>query len=73
VTGRVVLVTDDAGNQPAIGPVYTEQPLDRLCREVDEYGWTVAGTCPHYSRADFTCARGRGEGLIREAGNEQPG
>ena len=72
MTGRVLLVTDDAGNQLAIGPVYTEQSLDRLCREVDEHGWTVAGTCPHYSRADFTCARGRGEGLIREAVNEQP-
>ncbi len=68
MTGCVVLVTDDAGKQLAIGPVYTEASLERLRREVDEYGWTVTGTCPHYSRADFTCARGRGEGLVREAG-----
>ncbi len=68
MNGRVVLVTDDAGNQLAIGPVYTEASLERLRQEVGDYGWTVAATVPHYSRADFTCARGRGEGLIREAG-----
>jgi hypothetical protein len=68
VTGRVVLVADDAGRQLAIGPVYTEASLERLRREVNEYGWTVTATVPHYSRADFTCARGRGEGLVREAG-----
>jgi hypothetical protein len=68
VTGRVVLVADDAGNQLAIGPVYTEASLERLRQEVDEYGWTVVATVPHYSRADFTSARGRGDGLVREAG-----
>ena len=30
MTGRVVLAADDAGNQLAIGPVYTEVSLDRL-------------------------------------------
>ena len=68
MTGRVVLVTDDAGNQLAIGPVYTEASLERLRQEVSDYGWTAGPTVPHYSRADFTCARGRGEGLVREAG-----
>jgi hypothetical protein len=68
VTGRVVLVTDDAGNQLAIGPVYTEASLERLRQEVSDYGWTARPTVLHYSRADFTCARGRGEGLVEEAG-----
>lgn len=68
MTGRVVLAADDAGRQLAVGPVYTEASLERLRQEVDEYGWTVVATVPHYSRADFTCARGRGEGLIRETG-----
>jgi hypothetical protein len=36
VTGLVVLVTDDAGNQLAIGPVYTKASLERLCREAEE-------------------------------------
>lgn len=67
MTGRLVLVADDAGNQLAIGPVYTEASLERLRQEVGDYGWTVTATVPHYSRADFTSARGRGEGLIREA------
>jgi len=67
VTGRLVLVADDAGNQLAIGPVYTEASLERLRQEVGDHGWTVTATVPHYSRADFTSARGRGEGLIREA------
>jgi hypothetical protein len=68
VTGRLVLVADDAGNQLAIGPVCTQPSLERLRQEVNDYGWTVTATVPHYSRADFTCARGRGEGLVKEAG-----
>jgi len=68
VTGRVVLAEDDQGNQLAIGPVYTDRSLDELRREIDGYGWTVTGTCPHYSRADFTHARGRGEGLVKGSG-----
>jgi hypothetical protein len=68
VTGRVVLAEDDAGNQLAIGPVYTEASLERLRREVDDYGWTVVATVPHYSRADFTSARGGGEGLVKGGG-----
>ena len=68
MTGRVLLVEDDAGNQLAIGPVYTERSLGELRREIEAYGWTVSGICPHYSRADFTCARGRGEGLVKGAG-----
>ena len=67
VTGRVVLAADDAGHQRAIGPVYTEASLERLRQEVDDYGWTVTATVPHYSRADFTSARA--ERLIREAGS----
>ncbi len=66
MTGRVVLVTDDAGNQLAIGPVYTEASLERLRQEVSDYGWTAEATVPHSSRADFTSARGRGEGLVRD-------
>jgi hypothetical protein len=38
--------------------------LERLRREVDEYGWTVAATVPHYPRAYFTCARGLGRFLL---------
>jgi hypothetical protein len=68
VTGRVVLAQDDAGGQLAIGPACAEASLERLRHEVSDYGWTVAATVPHYSRADFTCARGRGEGLVKEAG-----
>ena len=68
MTGRMVLVTDDAGNQLAIGPVYPEATLGRLRQEADDYGRTVTAAVPHYSRADFTCARGRGEGLVKEAG-----
>jgi hypothetical protein len=68
VTGRVVLVLDDAGSQLAVGPVYTDRSLGELRREVEAYGWTVTGTCQAYSRADFTCARGRGEGLVRGVG-----
>lgn len=67
MTGRIVLVSDDAGCQLAIGPVYTRESEERLRREVADYGWTVLGVCPHYSRADFTSARGRGEGLVRGA------
>jgi hypothetical protein len=73
VTGRVVLVTDDAGSHLAIGPVCTKASLERLRQEVSHYGWTAEPTVPHYSRADFTCARGRGEGLIREAWRSPPG
>lgn len=68
MTGRVVLAQDGAGGQLATGPVYTEASLERLRQEVSDYGWTVAATVPHCSRADFTCARGRGEGLVKEAG-----
>ena len=64
----MVLVQDDEGSQLTIGPVYTEASLERLRSEVSDYGWTVAATVPHCSRADFTCARGRGEGLVKEAG-----
>jgi hypothetical protein len=64
VTGRVVLAVDDAGNQLAIGPDYTQASLERLRREVGEYGWTVAATVPHCSWADFTSARGRGQWLV---------
>ena len=56
------------GSQLAIRPFYTEASLERLRHEVSDYGWTVAATVPHSSRADFTCARGRGEGLVKEAG-----
>lgn len=65
MTGRVVLAEDDSGAQLAIGPVYTDRSLDQLRREIAGHGWTVTGTCPHYSRADLTSARGRGEGLVR--------
>jgi hypothetical protein len=68
VTGRVVLARDDAGNVLAIGPVYTERSLVELRREISEHGWTVDGICLHYSRADFTHARGRGEGLVKGSG-----
>jgi hypothetical protein len=64
MTGHVILAEDDQGNGLSIGPVYTERSLEQLRREITEYGWTVTGTCLHYSRADFTCARGRGEGLV---------
>jgi hypothetical protein len=67
VTGRVVLAADDAGKQLAIGPVYTEVSLDCLRQEAGEYGWKVTATVRHCPRAGFICARGRGEGLIREA------
>jgi hypothetical protein len=65
VTGRMILAEGDAGNQLAIGPIYTQASRKQLRREVDEYGWTVVATVPHFSRADFTCARGRGEGLVK--------
>ena len=67
MTGHVVLAEDDQGNQLSIGPVYTGRSLEQLRGEITGYGWTVTGTCPHYSRADFTCARGRGEGLVKGA------
>lgn len=68
MTGRVVLVSDDAGCQFVIGPVYTRESEERLQREVADYGWTVLGVCPHYLRADFTSARGHGDGFVRGAG-----
>ena len=67
MTGRLVLVADDAGNQLATGPAYTQAPLERLRHEIDDCGWTATATVPHYSRGDFTCARGCGGGLIKEA------
>ena len=68
MTGRVALAEDDQGNRLSIGPVYTERSLEQLRDEITGYGWTVTGTCPHYSRADFTGARGRGEGLVKGMG-----
>ncbi len=67
MTGRVLLVAADDGSQLAIGPVYTTRSLEELRREVTGHGWTVTGTIACYSRADFTCARGCGEGLARRA------
>jgi hypothetical protein len=61
MTGRVILAQDDGGSQLAIGPVYTEASLERLRQEVSDYGWMVAAAVPHY-------VRGRGEGLVKEAG-----
>jgi hypothetical protein len=69
VTGRMILAEGDAGNQLAIGPIYTQTSRKQLRREADEYGWTVVATVPHFSRADFTCAprpwRGPGEDIGR--------
>jgi hypothetical protein len=62
VTGRVLLVQDDQGNQLAIGPVRTDRSLDQLRREVTSLGWAVLAAVPHYSRADFTGTNGRGIG-----------
>ena len=46
LTRRVVLAQDDAGGQLTI--VYTKASLERLRREVSDYGWTTAPTVPHY-------------------------
>jgi hypothetical protein len=43
----------------------TDATEERIRREVDEYGWTVIGTVPNFSLAEFTHARARGEGLVR--------
>ncbi len=67
MTGRLVLIADDAGNQLATGPACTQASLERLRHEIDDYGWTATATVPHYTRADDTCAGGRGGGLIKEA------
>ncbi len=67
MTGHLVLVAGDGGNQMAIGPVCTTRSLEELRREITGHGWTVSGTIACYSRADFTCTRGRGEGLVRRA------
>lgn len=62
--GRSLLCADDVGHQFTIGPMFTDATEERTRREVDEYGWTVIATLPNYSMADFTHARGRGEGLV---------
>ncbi len=66
MTGRgfVILAEDDAGTRLVIGPVYTGQSVDRLRREVDDYGWTVVATLPYCTRADFIWLRSRGEGIV---------
>lgn len=48
-----------------IGPMFTDATEEQTRRQVDEYGWTVIATVPNYSMADFTCARGRGDGLVK--------
>jgi hypothetical protein len=65
---RVLLIRDDGGSQMTIGPVCTDQPVDQLRCEITGHGWTVSGTCPHYSRADFTGASGRGMGPVKGDG-----
>jgi hypothetical protein len=70
VKRRVLLVRDGDGNQMTIGPVGTDQSVDQLRREITGRGWTVLAVVPHYSRADFTGANGRGmEPERRNRGN----
>jgi hypothetical protein len=64
MTGRSLVCADDGGRRFTIGPMFTDTSEERTRRQVDEYGWTVIETVPNYSMADFTCARGRGEGMV---------
>ena len=59
---RVVLATDDQGTSMTIGPVFTDQSLDKLRVKIDDYGWSVQGTARLISVARFAELRRRGDG-----------
>lgn len=50
---RMVLATNLEGSPCAVGPVYTDESLDRLVGEVEDAGWTFCGTAVCTSVRDF--------------------
>jgi hypothetical protein len=61
---RDVIATDDQGSTVVVGPVHTDQSLDKLRLEIDGYGWEVQGTARHLSAASFADLRKRGDGEV---------
>ena len=53
MTARLVLAETSDGETVAIGPVYKDESVEALQNLAEEAGWTLRGTIPHLTRADF--------------------
>ena len=50
---RMVLASDDQSAPRAIGPVYTDESIDKIRDEIEEAGWTCLGEAVFSSVAAF--------------------
>jgi hypothetical protein len=55
---RVVLAQDEQDAPVVVGPVFTDESVDRLREEIEERGWTNLGTAVIYSAAQFRALAG---------------
>ena len=55
---RVVVALDEKFAAHAIGPVYTDEAVEKLRTQVAERGWRVGDVITLQSAAEFRAARG---------------
>ncbi|HYK67836.1 MAG TPA: hypothetical protein VEV45_07815 [Streptosporangiaceae bacterium] len=59
------LITIDAGYRMATRPVFTDQGVEDVRRQIDAYGWHAADLVLHWSRAQILTAQTKAEGTVQ--------